>query len=389
MEYFAQVLEEEEQIDNEFLNYLAQAQFEVLKDRENKIFELRYGMTGEKPYTLEAIGNKFNLSRERIRQLLNKSTRKIVSKGTSKIKAGIIDSPCAVLILYIRSIIRPAEENSAERLVEFLKTHLSDFPIEQVALPLLASLTYSNKKNKEENLEKARLITKKIEHDKNSYCKIQKLLTDVIYPKQKINCSDFSIFHSKRKVAMNNTYSYSGEFYSQKLSRFIQYESFLEKSFLLNLERHNEVIFYQEQPLKIDYKNIYGNNSSYYPDILFILNDGTGVITEIKPIWQMALQNNLLKWSALREYSRNEGLGILITDGRSTIQQIQKHEVNPDFADFVLKELQKGSICWNEYKNIKDKFQLKTKDFVALVLNNRLIWHLSPFYLAMKDIPNS
>jgi RNA polymerase primary sigma factor len=44
---------------------------EVLDDRERKIILLRFGLDGGKPRTLEDVGKKFGVTRERIRQLQN------------------------------------------------------------------------------------------------------------------------------------------------------------------------------------------------------------------------------------------------------------------------------------------------------------------------------
>jgi RNA polymerase primary sigma factor len=43
----------------------------VLDDRERKIINARFGLTGGKPKTLEELGEQFKLTRERIRQLQN------------------------------------------------------------------------------------------------------------------------------------------------------------------------------------------------------------------------------------------------------------------------------------------------------------------------------
>lgn len=43
----------------------------TLPPREKKIVELRFGLTGGRPYTLEEIGQEFGISRERVRQLQN------------------------------------------------------------------------------------------------------------------------------------------------------------------------------------------------------------------------------------------------------------------------------------------------------------------------------
>jgi RNA polymerase primary sigma factor len=50
---------------------------EVLDDRERKIILERFGLDGGKPKTLEEIGNKFGVTRERIRQLQNIALAKL------------------------------------------------------------------------------------------------------------------------------------------------------------------------------------------------------------------------------------------------------------------------------------------------------------------------
>lgn len=54
-------------------------QLKKLPPREFKILVLYFGLDGERPHTLEEIGNKLHLSRERIRQLKEKALNKIRS----------------------------------------------------------------------------------------------------------------------------------------------------------------------------------------------------------------------------------------------------------------------------------------------------------------------
>jgi RNA polymerase primary sigma factor len=51
--------------------------FEVLDDRERKIIFQRFGLDGGKPKTLEEVGKKFGVTRERIRQLQNIALAKL------------------------------------------------------------------------------------------------------------------------------------------------------------------------------------------------------------------------------------------------------------------------------------------------------------------------
>ena len=48
-----------------------------LKDRERKVIELRYGLGAEDPMTLEEVGRRLRLSRERIRQIEERAKRQL------------------------------------------------------------------------------------------------------------------------------------------------------------------------------------------------------------------------------------------------------------------------------------------------------------------------
>ena len=57
---------------------------EVLKPRERKVIELRYGWNDEKARTLEEIGEMFGVTRERIRQIEAKAIKKLSNSRKSK-----------------------------------------------------------------------------------------------------------------------------------------------------------------------------------------------------------------------------------------------------------------------------------------------------------------
>jgi RNA polymerase primary sigma factor len=50
---------------------------ENLSYRERRVLELRYGLGGEHPRTLDEVGRRFNVTRERIRQIEHQSVRKL------------------------------------------------------------------------------------------------------------------------------------------------------------------------------------------------------------------------------------------------------------------------------------------------------------------------
>ena len=49
----------------------------VLPERERQVIELRYGLRGHEPLTLEEVGRAFGLTRERVRQIENNTLKKL------------------------------------------------------------------------------------------------------------------------------------------------------------------------------------------------------------------------------------------------------------------------------------------------------------------------
>ena len=50
---------------------------ENLSYRERRVLELRYGLDGEHPRTLDEVGRTFHVTRERIRQIEHQSLKKL------------------------------------------------------------------------------------------------------------------------------------------------------------------------------------------------------------------------------------------------------------------------------------------------------------------------
>jgi len=57
---------------------------EMLSPRERQVLELRYGLDGKPPRTLDEVGRTFNVTRERIRQIENQSLKKLRALSDSQ-----------------------------------------------------------------------------------------------------------------------------------------------------------------------------------------------------------------------------------------------------------------------------------------------------------------
>ena len=69
--------EDEETRREEHVKELANTLMSSLEGREKEFIELRYGLTGDTPMTLEMIGGKYGISKERVRQVCVSAIRRM------------------------------------------------------------------------------------------------------------------------------------------------------------------------------------------------------------------------------------------------------------------------------------------------------------------------
>lgn len=375
-------------MDDDFEQYFLQALPEALTERDRRIVELRYGFAGEDPRTLQQVGDVIGVSRERIRQILERAHRRLRSYCRRQIQSGKTDRACAQLLLWLEARIRTDEAGATEGLVEFIETELGYLPTKSHALPLMIALLQGRNRTGGLDLGAAGAIID--EHERalarerkraRQEARFEALLRYAIWPTapKPILAQDLMLLQRARDESPDGE-GHTRSFESTKLGRAVQYESHMELDFLLRLEECETVSRYQEQPVEIPYE-FEGKSHSYFPDVLFVLTDGRAVIVELKPLYQMALRQNLVKWSALKKFCTAKGWGILITNGRKTIQEVQHQEADEAFARAVMQRLEGGPIKWADYRELRDCHEADWRDFLALILQQRLDWRLGPFKL--------
>lgn len=81
---------DEESLENKVLGEIAKEEINailgLLKPREKDILTLRYGLFGQEIHTLEEVGKKFNITRERVRQIEKKTLDKLRIKYSDRLR---------------------------------------------------------------------------------------------------------------------------------------------------------------------------------------------------------------------------------------------------------------------------------------------------------------
>jgi RNA polymerase primary sigma factor len=67
----------EKELIEETIHKELESMLDVLDEREKEIIKMRYGLDGEEPKTLEEVGEKLGISRERVRQLEQRALKKL------------------------------------------------------------------------------------------------------------------------------------------------------------------------------------------------------------------------------------------------------------------------------------------------------------------------
>lgn len=67
----------EKELIEETIHKELESMLDVLDEREKEIIKMRYGLDGEEPKTLEEVGEKLGISRERVRQLEQRALKRL------------------------------------------------------------------------------------------------------------------------------------------------------------------------------------------------------------------------------------------------------------------------------------------------------------------------
>jgi hypothetical protein len=363
------------------------ARLDVLGDRESRMFALRYGLPEGSPYTLDYVGRQFGLSKEGARTILMRAHGVITAESISQLESGLTDRPCARLSLFIRLHVRPQSSNSAQRLAILLMEEFRDFCPSRNMVRFIASLAYPDPESASYHADAAARFV----HQQHPGClkhemslkRMRKLLSHVFWPPaaRKVTDDEMSDVRRRGEVSVATDPS---PYYSLKMGRFVKCKSRLELDFYRLLDDADDIVEYHAHSISVPY-TVKGARLTYYPDLFALCRDGRGIVVEIVPLFRMAMWWNLQKFEALKIYCDRVGFGLLVTDGYSCLEEVYQYRVKEEYATEAMRYMEtSGTIDWNTYRQIIDRYHPKGKDLVGLIVQNGLALHLNPFQITYQ-----
>lgn len=376
-------------IDEEFFNLLSELAEEIKDERKRAIFKMRFGIgQSQEPLTLQSIAEVLGISRERIRKLLERSCFALRNSALAqlrnkkmKTRKKPVYKPATKFLLYLKEKVGSEEKGSIERLAEVFCDAQSILYLQVHFVELLLKFLYTKKEGSLYKSGLVKAVREKITEKKRGKKFYPDFLLQIFWPKQIRKISDEEIGQLKSvrqpRYIRNNII---GKFFSDKLNKVVEYESWVEREFLYSLELCDEVEYYQEQPLRVTYKD--GDKlRNCTPDILVVFKDRKAVIVEVKHQFYLPLYKTIVKGRVLWEFCKTKGFGLAITDGQWSIKRLKQLPIPAEFESAILNWVRENPLNLEEYLKIKETHKSTFFDLAALIIKNKLTWQLGKFKL--------
>lgn len=356
----------------------------VLPWRQRRICSLRFGFEGERPHTLDEVASEFAVTRERVRQIVGSSVRRLQSVALS-------DSSLPAFARLLgpdpeqwpaRAWIQTAhrERHSYRRAeAQFLLAigGLSWQAARRAVDGYLsghASRVEAARAERRSQIGRAKLVAR-------ATTLVNRLVAHTLWPSTTKPLPDLEAF-SRRRDLPKQTLGRAGYFDSGKLQRPVQYESSLELSVFDAFEIAPEVVSYQEQPLQVKV-TIDGVGFLYTPDVIVHLDNGRAIVAELKPPHKLGLFDGWLRWAALARWCGEAGIGLLVGSPRFTVVDLLHTPCNPRLRIEVLRMVDSASVSWVDYRELAIACNATMGELASVSMCELLDWRLVPFRLSI------
>lgn len=323
-------------------DYIEAYKRNALQDRDVEIFR---DYIIDDMITMEVIGQKYNLTRERIRQLLLKYRKRLSGcfhKDEYRAYSDVIND-CLLTVPYegfMHFIAYGLLTQYSKRFTLFAMQCLFGNVLAENILAVASNLIYA--------CPPINRADSKVEELLQKACFPSASYADLIVGE--IECAEDTGSHT-----------------------------YIEKLYL-RLRRCNKLKAVIRKPKIVYYVT---SSTEHVPDFGLLTQDGKFILVVALPTINMAIRYNLNRFNALHKFCKENGYGYIITDDRfNSIYDIKHSELNSELEQSLLRILDKfGRIGWSDIQKLKSKFRITNATIAAFVMQNNLNFSLNPFVI--------
>jgi hypothetical protein len=137
----------------------------------------------------------------------------------------------------------------------------------------------------------------------------------------------------------NHSFSFTGRIPSLKMKRMISFESTLEKDLIYLLDYDQRVSYFEEQPLRIEYRLVGKRRLYHYTPDFHVIVDGQNWLYECKPDRYIDTDENQQKFEAARRWCLEREWKFLVVNDKILRSGycLQNVKYLTSFARFIVK----------------------------------------------------
>jgi len=345
--------------------------------RDAEILAARLGVGGEPPQTLAAIGARFDLARDRVRQLHTRTVGQILREthlGGAERAAFAerypLDARDSAMVRRLLAETYATDSDLAANELSFLKLRLAGHAAEdakRVAGYVMQRIMGWQKKT---NRRLAAL------HDEASAT----AALDVLWPR--VDWPDSgppAPLPTASARVVDGDDDQRGRFYLDKVGRDVGFDSALRARLLLTLNAGEPVRTFQEEPVAVSYR--FGEQTRlHHPSVAAELVDGRVVLIDVQPLGHVGFEINRVKAAAVREHALANGWGVLIwTGSRTSVAELADRRVEAELEQRLSELVDAGPVRLAALRELHREAGLDVLDLAALTLRHGWCWDRMTF----------
>lgn len=350
--------------------------------RDARIVALRLGIGGQRPETLTRIGARYDLARDRARQLYTKAIGRIVREAArsghrSAAVFGHRYPRAAGDLRLVRTLLTETYATDTDLVAmewSYLKLRLAGHEqadAKRVAGYVMQRILGWQKKT-------AALLAKL--HVPDAVDDLTALLADTDWP----GGTAAALPTASARVDDADDDG-RGRFYLAKAGREVAYDSALAARLLRGLDASPAVTAFQEEPTAL---TVDGGDHPHHPAVAAQLADGRIVLIDVVPLGRIAFQRTRVQNARSRAYAHERGWGWLVWTGSAIgPAQLARRPVDAAIEARLAADLAQGPYDRTALATVRAETGLDLLDLAALVLRNDWRWDRAPMRLSAAPSP--